>query len=98
MPYPDLVWAALGIIGGYLLIVKKNLTTKEKWGVGLIFTGFLFQVYWEILHVPQESALTWNLDSQLEVIYVTLIVIVPMFIWPGLRKQIFRKKQSDKKK
>ena len=89
MPFPDLVWAALGIIGGLLLIGDTSrLATKEKWGIGLIFVGFLFQVYWNILH-QTETAVTWNSASQIQIIYVTLIVVIPLFVWPGfLRKWI----------
>ena len=98
MPYPDLVWTVLVIAGGLLLLTKKHLTTREEWGVGLIFVGFLFQVYWDILHLPQANALTWNLTSQLQVGYVTLMVVIPLFIWPGfLRKRIFKRNTAKHK-
>ncbi len=78
MPYPDLVWTVLGISGGLLLVTKswKRLKTQEKWGIILILIGFLFQVYWEILHQSQTSNFIWDITSKWQVGFVTLMVIL----------------------
>lgn len=79
MQYPDLVWTTLGIIGGFLLIKDTDLTPRGKWGVGLIFIGFLFQVFWEITH-------PWGNNSLAQVIFVIvyLAIVFPLLVWPGL--------------
>ena len=90
MPYPDLVWSALVIIGGFLLIGDASKLSKAgKAGVMVIFGGFLFQVYWALLHQTEPAAVTWNLTSQIGVGWVTLLVIMLLvFVYPGpLRKR-----------
>jgi threonine/homoserine efflux transporter RhtA len=83
MVFADLVWVALGISGGLLLIGDiSKLNGKQKVGVILVFVAFLVQVYWEILHQAAAPALTWNLNSQVEVGYVTvLLVILVAFVY-----------------
>lgn len=85
MPYPDLVWSALVIIGGFLLIRDASKLSKAgKAGVMVIFGGFLFQVYWALLHQTEPAAVTWNLTSQIGVGWVTFLVIVLLvFVYPG---------------
>ena len=90
MPYPSLVWTVLGIVGAFLLLDEVKLSKRNKWGVSLIFIGFMFQVYWEITHPWME------ITSLVQVIFVTiyLLIALPLLIWPGwLRKQIHSKEK-----
>lgn len=82
MPYPDLVWTLLASVGGLLLIEQtwSHLRARGKWGVVLIYAGFLFQVYWEILHQTASSNLVWNTTSQLQVAFVTFMVILSVIL------------------
>ena len=87
LPYPDLVWTAGGIIGGFLLIENASgLTKKGKAGVWLIFGSFMFQVYWAITHPWVEKYGWW------EVGYVTLMLVVGLIIF--LRSMNKRKNTS----
>jgi len=83
MLYPDLIWTAGGIIGGYLLIENsESLSNKGKWGVWVIFASFLFQVYWDITH-PWVKA-----DSPWELLYVTVLAVVGLVMfWCSMRKK-----------
>ena len=84
MQYPDLVWTVLGVIGGFLLLNESSLTRRNKAGVGLIFSSFLFQVYWRTTN-------PWSDSSLVQVIFVTvyLLITLPLLVWPGwLRKRI----------
>ena len=90
MPYPDLVWTVLGVIGGFLLIDEAKLRPRAKWGIGIIFSGFIFQVYWGITH-------PWSEASSGLLIFVTgyLIAAFLFLVWPGwLRKAKSRKKNK----
>lgn len=85
MVYPDIVWPALAIIGGFLLIENaSNLSKQGRLGVIVIFIAFLGKVYWELLHQTEVQEVTWNLASQIGVGFVTLMVVVlVLFIYPG---------------
>lgn len=85
MAYPDIVWTALVIIGGFLLIENaSNLSKQGRLGVIVIFIAFLGKVYWELLHQTEVPEVTWNLASQIGVGFVTLMVVVlVLFIYPG---------------
>ncbi len=88
MQYPSLVWTVLVIIGGFLLLNEASLTKRNKLGVGLIFVGFLFQVYWEITHPWVDN------NSLVQIVFVTvyLLITLPLLAWPGwLRKRIPKK-------
>ena len=82
MLYPDLVWTALATIGGLFLLGKKwsKLSGTEKFGVMLIYVGFLFQVYWEILHQTAASPFVWNSTSQWQVGFVTFMVVLSLVL------------------
>ena len=91
MPYPNLVWTVLGVIGGFLLIDESKLRLRDKWGVGVIFAGFLFQVYWEITH-------PWTDSTTSLLIFVTGYLVIAFFflVWPGwLRKRISQRKNKS---
>jgi apolipoprotein N-acyltransferase len=94
MAYPELVWTALVIIGGFLLIGDASqLSRQGRVGMMVIFAGFLVQVYWQILHQTEMPPVTWNLLSQIGVIYVTvLVVVLLLFGYPGPLAR--RKKQE----
>ena len=85
MPFPDIVWSALVIIGGLLLIGDgSHLSKPGRAGVMVILSGFLFQVYWSLLHQTEPAKVTWNLASQIGVIYVTVMVVVMvLLVYPG---------------
>ena len=85
MAYPEIVWTALVIIGGLLLIGDASRLSKPgQVGVMVIFGGFIFQVYWVILHPTEAPALAWNLASQISVGFVTLmVVILLLLVYPG---------------
>ena len=93
MPYPDLVWTVLASIGG-LLLIEGKLSTRGKWGVGLIYAGFLFQVYWEVVHQVEPSKFVWNATSQTQVGFVTLVAIIS--IWMAIRAE--RRSNSEDRK
>jgi len=81
LPFPELVWTACGIIGGYLLIENTDkLTNKGQAGVWVIFAGFMLQVYWGITH-PWTSYSWWN------IIYVTVCFVVGMVVYVRLMKR-----------
>lgn len=86
MPFPSIVWTALAIIGGLLLIRDASkLKTTQRAGVMVIFGGFIFQVYWEILHQTTPAEGTWNLASKIGVSFVSLmVVILVLLIFPEL--------------
>lgn len=89
MAFPELIWSALVIIGGFLLIEDASHLSKQGTaGVLVIFTGFLFQVYWAVLHQTEAAPVTWNLVSQMGVVFMTVMVgILLLFVYPGpLRK------------
>jgi threonine/homoserine efflux transporter RhtA len=85
MPYPDLVWSALAIIGGLLLIKDASqLSGTQKAGVMVIFGGFIFRVCWALLHQTEPEAVTWNLASQIGVGWVALLVVILLLlVYPG---------------
>lgn len=93
MQYPDLVWTALAVIGGFLLLPKeKELTKYNWWGIGLIFIAYLFQVYWELATHPTGGKL-FGINGN--IFGVTFIIVVDgaLLIWPGwFRKYIAKKK------
>jgi len=95
MAYPELVWTALVIVGGFLLIGDASqLSRQGRVGVMVIFAGFLVQVYWQILHQTETPPVTWNLLSQIGVIYVTvLVVVLLLFGYPG---PLGRRKKQDR--
>ena len=90
MPYPILVWTALGVIGGFLLVDESKLRPRQKWGIGLIFVGFIFQVYWEITHPWSESTIS-------SLIFVTgyLAIAFCFLVWPGWLRKARSRKEND---
>jgi len=95
MQYPDLWWTALVTIGGYLTLGNREFSNKEKWGICLIFAGFLFQVYYDISH-------PWaGFASRIQLIDLTiyLVITIPLFVWPGwLAKHIAKKTKANREK
>lgn len=76
MPFPDIVWSGLAIIGGLLLMRDASkLKTNQKVGVMVIFAGFIFQVYWVLLHQTEPGEVTWNMTSIIGVIFVSIMVV-----------------------
>lgn len=75
LPFPDLVWTAGGIIGGYLLIENvTSISKKGKVGVWVIFGSFIFQVLWEVNN-------PWTAASLWQDIYVIIMVIVGVIFY-----------------
>lgn len=76
MPIPGIVWSGLAIIGGLLLIRNASkLKRNQRVGVMVIFAGFIFQVYWVLLHQTEPAELTWNMTSKIGVIFVSIMVV-----------------------
>jgi threonine/homoserine efflux transporter RhtA len=86
MPFPGIVWSALAIIGGLLLIGDASkFKRNQKVGVMVIFGGFIFQVYWEILHQTAPVETTWNMASILGVILMSVLIVpIVLSIFPEL--------------
>lgn len=81
MPYPELVWTLLVTIGGLLLIENPTrLSPRAKYGIGVIYAGFLVQVYWNILHKAPTSQFVWDTNSQWQVGFVTAMVILSVVL------------------
>jgi len=88
----DIVWTGVVIIGGLLITAGsfgKKLSATEgsilvKCGIIVTLGGFLYQVYWELLHQTVAPAITWNLTSKVGIGCITALVVVPMFIRPGI--------------
>lgn len=95
MDYPELVWTGLVVVGGLLLIRDASqLSLQQRVGVMVIFAGFLVQAYWQILHQTESPPFTWNLLSQIGVVYVTaLVVVLLLFGYPG---PLGRRKKQDR--
>jgi len=90
MLYPDLWWTGMVTIGGYLTLGNHKFSIREKWGIILIFAGFLWQVYYDISH-------PWaGIVSRVQLIYVTgyLVITIPLFVWPGWLAKIMSKKKK----
>jgi len=92
MYFPGIIWSALAIIGGLLLIRDASeLKRNQKVGVMVIFAGFTFQVYWELLHQTAPVERTWNMASQIGVVFMSIMVVaIVLSIFPeiiGKRKK-----------
>jgi len=86
MHFPGIVWSALAIIGGLLLIRDASkLKRNQKVGVMVIFGGFIFQVYWEILHQTAPVEPTWNMASKIGVIFLSIMIVpIVLSVFPEL--------------
>jgi hypothetical protein len=94
MQYPDLIWTALVSAGGFMLLIghEKELNMQNWVGVGLIFLGFLVQVYWE-LATKLTGGDIFGLNGN--IVGVTIIVVVDglLLIWPGwFRKWVYKRR------
>ncbi|MDD5287859.1 MAG: hypothetical protein PHY28_01935 [Dehalococcoidales bacterium] len=99
MQYPDLIWTGLVGVGGFLLLIghEKELNKTNWWGVGLLFVGFLFQVYWELATNPTGGDI---LGINANIFGVTIILIIEelLLIWPGWYRKWLSKRKLQKTK
>lgn len=83
----DLIWTGLVTLGGFMLLIDhdKDLNKFNRGGVGLIFVGFLFQVYWKFI-----AEKDWSRVVQMSVIFIFGILVWQVY---GL---LSRKRKSSK--
>jgi len=94
MQYPDLIWTVLVSVGGFMLLLghERELNIRNWVGVGLIFVGFLVQVYWELATHPTGGDI---LGMNVNIVGVTIIIVadILLLIWPGwYRKWLYKRR------
>jgi len=91
LPYPDIIWTALVIIGGFKLLEghEDSLNRRNYCGVLLIFAGFLVQVYWRLATNPA------GVDVP-GIVFVTILGVAGIFVVLIRMKRRLLRKESKK--
>ena len=99
MQYPDLIWTALVIIGGFLLLSghEKDLNKTNLRGVYLIFVGFLVQVYWRLATHPTGGDI-FGINTNIVGVTIIVVLSILLLIWPGWYRKWLDKRRSLKSK
>jgi len=91
--YPDLIWTLLVSVGGFMLLLghEREFNIRNWVGVGLLFVGFLVQLYWELATHPTGGNILGMNGSIVEVTII-LVADILLLIWPGwVRKWMYRR-------
>lgn len=94
MQYPNLIWTLLVSAGGFMLLIghEKELNKQNWLGVGLIFVGFLVQVYWELATNPTGGDI-FGLNTNIVGVTIIIVADILLLIWPGwYRKWIYKRR------
>jgi apolipoprotein N-acyltransferase len=93
MPYPDVIWTALATIGGFFMLIghEKELNRQNWWGIGIIFAGFLVQVFWELATTPTGPDIFGIVGVAIILFVGELVLIKPGWYRKWLTKRIQRK-------